>query len=63
MLQAEACLLDRERLEVVRSRRQCGFRPSRDTLDAFNKVQIAIKKRKELTDEAMGKLNTSPAAE
>jgi hypothetical protein len=61
LLQAKACLLDRERLEVVRSRRL--FRPSRDTLDAFNKVQIAIKKRKELTDEAMGKLNTSPAAE
>ena len=63
MLQAKARLLDRERLEAARSRRQYGFRPSSDTLGAFNKVQIAIKKRKELTDEAMGKLNASPAAD
>ena len=71
LLQANACHLDRQRLEVVRVRRrvrhqqrqqQCGFRPAKSAQEALREAWIAMWVR-EMCREAMGKITTSPAAE
>ena len=71
LLQAKACHLDRQRLEVVRVRRnvrqqqrqqQCGFRPVKSAQDALREAWIAMWVRR-MCREAMGKMITSPAAE
>ena len=72
LLSAEACHLDRQRLEVVRVRRsvrqqqrqqQCGFRLGKSAQDALREAWIATMWVRRMCREAMRKMITSPAAE